>query len=182
MEKSKINSFVIGTLVLGLVVGFTSGAFWAGRRGASLAASDQTNQLADVTATPDQSTPATGDTSASPTAVPASSPIDNSAVAVEVANQPAGSTVGLQSVTLAKLGWVAIRDNQNGKIGNILGAKRLPAGTTKEVKVELLRPTAAKSGYAVTAYVDDGDLLFNSLKDTKIEKDGSMVLATFNTI
>jgi hypothetical protein len=94
---------------------------------------------------------------------------------VEVADQPAGSIVAIHSVTLVKMGWVAVRDNE----GRILGAARFDEGTHTGI-VELLRNTVAGNSYQVLLYVDDGDRAFDLHKDILVsESDGRVAGTTF---
>lgn len=79
----------------------------------------------------------------------------------------AGSTVVVPSVTLAVPGWVAVQDQNaagNG-FGNTMGAQWLPAGTHKNVSVELVRPTIAGKLYFVVVHTDDGDVKYDHVKD-----------------
>jgi hypothetical protein len=94
---------------------------------------------------------------------------------VDVPNQPAGASVAVRSVTLVKMGWVAVRDNE----GRILGAARFDEGTHSGV-VELLRNTVAGSSYQVLLYVDDGNKEFDLHADILVsEADGRVAGTTF---
>lgn len=75
--------------------------------------------------------------------------------AISVGNQPAGGSVIVESVTVAPPGvWVAVREKENGKLGNVLGAVRVP-GPRSSVTIPLLRATEPDRSYAVVLYRDD---------------------------
>lgn len=84
---------------------------------------------------------------------------------VSVRNQRAGSSVVVDTATLATDGWVVVHEEiLDGVIGNALGAARRNAGTYTDVAVELLRNTQPNKHYWVAVYADNGDKIF-SLKD-----------------
>ena len=80
-----------------------------------------------------------------------------------VGDQPAGDSVRIESVTLTKTGWVAVRDSMR-----IYGAARLEAGTHENVSVPLLRNTESGTTYQVVVYVDDGDKKFDFKADSLV--------------
>ncbi len=95
---------------------------------------------------------------------------------LSVADQPAGSSASIGSMTLFKRSWVAIRDMQ----GTILGAGLFPADATSG-SVALLRATTAGERYEAIVYVDDGDKVFDLRKDMLVTNpDGSAVSAVFS--
>ncbi len=95
---------------------------------------------------------------------------------VEVADQSAGMSVMIDSVSLEKRGWVAIEDDK----GWILGAARLEAGVHSNVAVELLRGTEKGATYKAVLFVDDGDSMFDLHMDSMINNtDGSALSAAF---
>lgn len=99
---------------------------------------------------------------------------------ITVNTQPAGGTVVVEEVTLSESGWVAIREQRGGVMGNILGAKRIQnPGTISRVSVELLRPTIAGETYAVVIYRDDGDSSFDFNFDSLVVRGSEPVSATF---
>lgn len=86
--------------------------------------------------------------------------------AISVANQPAGSEVVIESVTVPPPGvWVAIREVGANDLGNVLGAARVN-GPHTFVTVPLLRPTQAGLSYAVELYRDDGGEAFDLANDS----------------
>jgi len=83
--------------------------------------------------------------------------MDNSEL-VKVTDQKAGGEV-VVTATFDAPGWVAIHEDRNGGLGNVLGARWLPAGT-HEATVILLRGTTAGATYHAALYNDDGDRQF----------------------
>jgi hypothetical protein len=106
----------------------------------------------------------------------------SSVSSIVVKDQPAGLRVVIDSVTLEGSGWVAIHEDRDGELGNILGAQRFDAGTYKGL-VDLLRNTVEGGVYYAVIYSDDGDNLFDHKKDSLVTgKDGNVVKSTFNAI
>ncbi|MAZ67701.1 hypothetical protein CL652_02955 [bacterium] len=83
---------------------------------------------------------------------------------IEVRDQIAGERVAVASATLSSDGWIVIHEENNGLIGNALGAVRRNAGTYQNIEVPLLRSTIANLRYWVVLYSDNGDKQF-SLRD-----------------
>jgi len=92
---------------------------------------------------------------------------------VDVANQPAGMVVTLDSATFpSSEGWVGVRSYSNGQIGSILGAARYSEEQGLiPTQVELLAPTVAGRTYAVTFFSEDGDRKFNPAYDVQMDTD-----------
>jgi len=81
--------------------------------------------------------------------------------AVSVANQPAGDSVMVESVTVPPPGvWVAVREMNGSNLGNVLGALRVN-GPRSSIVVPLLRATEPDRSYAVELYRDDGNGVFD---------------------
>lgn len=96
---------------------------------------------------------------------------------IAVANQPAGSSVTLESATFPTSdGWIAVRSYPNGQLGSILGAARYSESQGLiPTAVPLLAPTTAGREYAVVFFTEDGDREFNLASD--VQMDG--MLSTF---
>ena len=95
---------------------------------------------------------------------------------VYAADQKAGDSVSIDSMSLTRKSWIAIKDTK----GYILGAGLFPAGATSGV-VPLLRATTAGERYEVLIYVDDTDKVFDLHKDMLVvAADGSPVGSAFN--
>ncbi len=81
--------------------------------------------------------------------------------AVSVADQPAGTSVTVESVTVPPPGvWVAVREVNGTELGNVLGAV-LETGPRSNVSVPLLRATEPGRRYAVELYRNDGSGAFD---------------------
>ncbi|MDB5238272.1 MAG: hypothetical protein JWM46_542 [Candidatus Kaiserbacteria bacterium] len=89
--------------------------------------------------------------------------VSSSGEALSVGDQPAGDSVRVASVTLAKAGWVAVRDSMR-----IYGAAWLTAGTHENVSVPLLRNTVSGSNYTAVLYADNGDKKFDMHADALV--------------
>lgn len=103
--------------------------------------------------------------------------------AIAVDDQDAGSTATVRSATLSEEGWVVIHEDWNGKPGNILGARRLLAGTHQAVVVELLRSTEGGKVYYAMLHRDDGDKAFAHTRDLPVlDAGGSPIMMRFVAI
>ncbi len=106
----------------------------------------------------------------------------DSDAAVMVSDQEAGSTVTVASVENDHVTWVAVRESNNGALGNILGAARIEAGTSNNIVVSLLRPTMAGKDYFVVLFNDNGDRVFDHKVDMAVTSGGTPVSQTFKTL
>jgi hypothetical protein len=89
---------------------------------------------------------------------------DSGAVAVN--DQPAGSSVLVESLTVPPPGvWVAVREIRAGELGNVLGAERV-IGPHTDITISLLRATEPGRSYAVQLYRDDGSDTFDLANDS----------------
>ncbi|HLP44102.1 MAG TPA: hypothetical protein VK145_02375 [Candidatus Nanoarchaeia archaeon] len=102
--------------------------------------------------------------------------------AILVGDQGAGDVVTVASVETDAVAWVAIRDNNNGVMGNILGAARIDAGASNNIVVSLLRSTMPNKSYFVTLYADNGDRMFDHKSDMIMVADGAPISQIFNTV
>ena len=99
---------------------------------------------------------------------------------VSVIDQEAGNVVHIAQAVFEKEAWVAIREDRDGQLGNILGAYRYPAGTNSG-SVELMRGTIAGNIYYAVIYIDDGDKEFDFKKDALVEENSKVLVAKFLT-
>lgn len=169
---------IVGALVIGLVIGFALGAFWQSRRDASSVVSESlagTESSAAVAATPENTSvvdvkvdvgSAAGTAVVIPVIAPPVPPSSASLIFVE--NQSAGTIVEVTRVKSAAPVWVAVRELKGGIAGNILGVRRVVAGESSAVSIELLRPTVKSGSYIVALYSDNGDPAFNYREDILI--------------
>lgn len=99
---------------------------------------------------------------------------------VTSSDQGAGDKVYVPHVAVSAPTWVAVRENNNGVSGRILGAQRVDAGTHENILVDLLRPTSSQTMYAVVLYTDNGDGEFDPKADELVlQGDGEPVLSQF---
>lgn len=154
MERFSMGSFVAGT-ILGLLL---AGAWFFGSNLSLLPLSS--------------SSLTTGTTKVPP---PTSS-------AIAVANQPAGDTVVVESVTVPAGIWVAVRETLGNDLGNVLGAARV-SGPHSNFSVPLLRTTEPGRSYAVELYRDDANGTFDpAMNSVYVDFDtGARVVAYFKT-
>ena len=101
----------------------------------------------------------------------------NGGYSFSVADQSAGGVVYVSQLVFAEESWIAVREDNNGELGNILGAHRYPVGKQDGV-IELLRNTEAGKTYYVVIYVDDGDKKFDHKKDVLLTDNLGDVTAT----
>jgi hypothetical protein len=84
--------------------------------------------------------------------------------AILVRDQKPGIIVNVELVTLENAGWVVIHEDNNGLLGNALGAQLFLAGVNSGT-VELLRGMEAGNTYYAVVRQDDGDGAFDLAKD-----------------
>jgi len=101
------------------------------------------------------------------------------AYSVRSQNQAAGSRVTIPFVSMQNGGWVAIREDNSGEMGNILGAQKLSTGVHTNVTVDLLRDTESGRVYHVVVYEEDGDGVFDQRADTLVAVNGQYIDSTF---
>ena len=105
--------------------------------------------------------------------------IGNASSVFASTKQNAGKTVFVDMVKLTADGWVVVREDVDGEMGNILGAQWLPKDTKSPATVELLRGTEPGKTYYVVLWNDDGDRMFGKDTDTPMLNNGKMITATF---
>ena len=86
-----------------------------------------------------------------------------------VKDQSAGGRVEVENIDATETLWIAIREEKEGQLGNILGAQKVFAGVGQKVIIELLRPTVSSGAYRVVLYREVGDPAFNYREDTLVE-------------
>lgn len=153
-NKFIINQASIIFLIIGLLVGFGVGWYVSNLNG------DNTPTKEEVSETDTETSVSKNDLS--------------------VSDQPAGLTVLIDSVSLKEPKWIAVREDINGEMGNILGALRLQEGAHEGVEVELLRGTNPEELYYVVLYEDNGGDTFDHNFDSLITSEAEEpVLTTF---
>lgn len=100
-----------------------------------------------------------------------------------VKDQSSGGVVFVSSVSLKEPSWIVIREDLNGKMGNILGALWLQKGEHQDESVELLRDTSPLKKYYALIFSDDGDKAFDQNLDLPLKDDnGKMIVSEFKTL
>jgi len=183
---------VVVLLLIGFIIGFAVHAFVVSREDVPVALKDNQANILNVDSDLQDSEQAnnTDDMQGgegvvtSNTNIPVSSTSNNMSeggYTVSVVDQKAGEIVYASQLVFEKEGWLAIREQIDGQIGNILGVQRYPAGTHTGV-VKLLRSTESRRTYYAVVFVDDGDREFDFKKDAKLTDDkGNVVTAIFKT-
>lgn len=171
--NSNASTKIISALIIGLLVGFFAGVFWQARR-AGTAPLEETAATASVTKTETGTKRETGATPQTTTTglLPAETTLSLGAAPVGnlvVRDQSAAPRVGVASLDVKETVWVVVREEKEGKLGNILGAQKVFVGNGQAVVIELLRPTVAGGTYRVVFYKDVGDPAFNYREDTLVE-------------
>ncbi|MFP4539770.1 MAG: hypothetical protein ACLFNN_02420 [Candidatus Paceibacterota bacterium] len=106
---------------------------------------------------------------------------------VTVEDQKAGNTVKISELSLSEDRWVVVREDREGELGNILGAKLFSKDDT-EGQMELLRETEAEKEYKVILYMvaereKDRDRRFDTARDMPlIKEEGETVSVSFKTL
>lgn len=177
---SNASAKIVSALIIGLLVGFAAGAFWQERRSRSLlddVSSTQARETGGKAQTAGAAgglldavrTEKTGGMKAATEKSAMSVTMETAAVELQVADQPAGANVQVARVSTKEIIWVAVREEKDGKVGNILGAQKVFVGDGQKVTVDLLRPTTAGGAYRVVVYRDTGSPAFNYREDALIE-------------
>lgn len=102
--------------------------------------------------------------------------------AILVRDQKAGLVVDVDIVTLENMGWIVVHEDNNGLLGNALGAQLFLAGVNSG-RVELLRGMEAGKTYHAVVRQDDGDRAFDLQKDSLLSDGrGDPVQVSFKAI
>ena len=195
-KRGQLKAIVL--LLIGFIIGFATHAFTVSKEGVILNDEKSANEeLIDAPIGSDDADD-TEDILTDDTSVveddpkgsdePEKTPLDatpnnssNDGYSFSVVDQSAGGVVYVSQLVFTAESWVAIREDSNGDLGNILGARRYPAGTHTGA-VELLRDTEPGQTYYAVVYVDDGDKDFDHKKDVLLtDKEGVATAAIFRT-
>lgn len=85
---------------------------------------------------------------------------------VNVSSQKPGSAVTIDFVEIEKPGFVVIRADKSGALGEILGESALlPAERSEKIRIDLFRPMREGETLRAALYADDGDDIFDASKD-----------------
>lgn len=112
----------------------------------------------------------------------AAEPIARGPNTLIVSDQPAGGRVLVSMLDLSENGWVAVHEmTEDGSFGNILGARRFPAGKSFGEDIALLRSTMEGQSYAVVLHADDGngEFSYNTTERPLRDASGTFIAADF---
>lgn len=190
-KKDRLKAVVL--LLIGFIVGFASHAFTVNTEdSASTTKNEETlsedgaektdeNVVVDEDVKIENTKPVVEEESTSNVST------NNNAVVegytFSVADQTSGDSVQVSQVSFEKKAWIAVRDDMNGTMGNILGAYLYQEGVVQNNPIDgLLRATKPASSYYAVVYIDDGDMLFDFKKDTLlVDAQGTVVSKQFKT-
>lgn len=164
MEPTASNASgkIVGALIIGLLVGFAAGVFWQERR---TGGEPRENTALNISGTEADSNAVATSTRTASLRKTGELPVAN----LIIKDQPASERVGVASFDAKETVWVAVREEKDGKLGNILGVQKVFIGDKQAAIVELLRPTISGGAYRVVFYRDIGDPAFNYREDTMVE-------------
>lgn len=172
---------LVVSIIIALIIGFLAGVWYERRAYLALDTQsynqDSSGSAIDNDTIAGDQTAKTGDKAGEMSNYASTDEYAN----LTVVNQPAGDSVNISSVNVGDTTWIAVREDNNGELGNILGARLVYQGSTDDVSVELLRATEPGKIYHVVLYKDDGDRLFDQKLDSLVQKDGTTLTATFLT-
>lgn len=109
--------------------------------------------------------------------------VGNNAIALD--DQARGGSVIVAKVTSENEGWVVVHDEREGKPGIIIAARRVNAGTSENVVVDLLGyQTVESKAYFAMLHSDDGDRAFDYTKDLPIRDslDNTIIMKFIATV
>lgn len=161
MEKeSFFSTKVIIAFVVGIIIGFLG--TWISMR-------EPADKVAD----------ADTDVEISETADEISDVVLSGQNAILVRDQKAGISVEVELVTLESDSWVVIHEDNNGELGNALGAQLFVSGQNSGI-VKLLRGMEEGKEYYANIRKDDGDRAFDLTKDILLSDEaGNIVQVKF---
>lgn len=171
---------IINASVLSFVAVFVV-AFWFGFGAGWLTFHENASEKQNASTTQEENTQFKIDETKTQTAI--SAPVSLAAAfEIRVNNQLPGESVTLASLKLSKSIWIAIREDEKGSPGRILGARFF---TPEDLSgtVPLLRGTTAGNSYYVFVYEDDGDREFDFKKDLPLfDPFGNMIIKKFDVV
>jgi len=169
-DSSKtLVAFVVGLLIGGMLVWAFSGPS-ADNSNQEAMTEDTTEAVEETQAATDQAATESETATEAPTLVVGDG-------AVEVQDQPAGTSVSLDRATYPiEEGWIGVRDYNNGQLSFIKGVVRFSAAAGLVPQDIVLQvPTQTGQEYAIVMFSDNGDNAFNPAGDVQIDQ----IFATF---
>lgn len=185
MDTLSTNQKVLISALVGFVIGAGAVVVWNISRGGGEVA--VTNATGGTVAQSDESPLPNNEEDKSAMVgaeSQASAPVlaGNGGDSITVLDQAAGNAVRVENIEFENAGWVAVHEDRNGGLGNILGAAWFPRGTSSGT-VELLRDTLPGQAYYAVLYTDNGNKVFETGVDAQIvTASGNPVMSTFITL
>ena len=117
-----------------------------------------------------------------PSKVNVESPVVKGSNAIYVTDQPPAPYIVINEVLLSKKGYVVIYEDNQGKLGNIIGNTKIMAeGRSKNVIAGLIRPTIESEALFAILSEDSGDGIFSPGIDIPIkDEEGNVVSVRFS--
>ena len=170
----------VGGLIVGLVIGI--GLSIGGDKTPEPTTDEMNGTTTTATTSMEEAT--TSEQTADRSAVVPSEPNEGDSESWQITadDQTAGETVTVSGATLAETGWVAIREANNGRMGNVLGAALREAGSYSDVRFDLLRAMEPGETYYAVVYRDNGDGEFQFTRDAMVELNQQTVFSSFTAI
>jgi hypothetical protein len=172
MEESRFNRTSISFLVLGLILGFIIGY---------VSTDVEEPEHEEDTSSIEESAALVESTDTKQSNVVPVQTVEVKDILVKTVSQAAGNRVVVPTVNTPAVSWIAVREDRNGELWSILGARRVQPGLHQNVSVPLLRNTIPDTLYHVVVYEEDGDGLFDHKADTLVTKDGIFYTSDFTT-
>lgn len=173
--KNNFSGPVILALVIGLIVGFALGVWWQN-------SVDKSPEVEENVVTFEQNEVSDefgGSTTLVDNVPSVATQAGTGMIVVE--DQAAGASVLVSKVIAGQGSWLAVREDMDGALGNILGATYIEAGDYGDVTVPLRRGTESGNTYYVVLFGDNGDDIFNYTVDGMVQVDGELVLGSMTT-
>jgi len=175
----KENKIIAGSVAVGLVLGFGVGFIVWGYDGQAGDALIVQKIEDNIVAPTDLIEKTAGENTASVFAVMMG---ETESVIANASHQAPGKVVKIDKIVLDAVSWVAVHEDINGELGNVLGARSFAPGEYTNISVPLLRGTTIGKKYYVGVYKDNGDLKFDRKTDTLLRgSDGEMIGSVFMT-
>ncbi len=175
--QKTIVAFIVGLLIGGLIVWMFSGTESEAPVDVEQDTATTTEEVMDSEEDTEESNGDQANDSNGSQTTPEQPVMETGEGEVSVANQPASTSVTLDSVTYPMSdGWIGVRDYSNDRLGALLGVVRFSEseGLVPE-NIILQRSTEPGREYAIVFYTASDDNTFNLANNTQLEG----VFATF---
>ncbi len=94
-------------------------------------------------------------------------------------DQRPGPSVIINFASLSKSGYIVIQEDDNGKLGRILGNSAvIPKGESRSIFVGLIRPSVNGESLLAVMYDDSGDKVFSPNIDVPVKDESGNIIFT----